>query len=155
MNDTQHTPGPCKAIEDRVFRGRGMLYDIVQGERPEHYEFVASRVPESHKDLLAAAPDLLAACEAASKAINDAKGYVSAKVGLVLDKLLTAERQARAAIAKAKPRNVNDVDCSVCNGNHKRCATQGCNNAVECDPEKPGESWVYCDSCDAEMKGGA
>ena len=58
---------------------------------------------------------------------------------------------ALAAIAKAKPKD----PCSVCGGSHGLCATLDCDNPVDCDPEERGESWVYCDSCDAEMKGGA
>ena len=48
-----------------------------------------------------------------------------------------------------------DCRCSVCGGWHGQCKTEGCNNTVGCDPEEPGESWIYCDQCDADMKGGA
>ena len=46
-----------------------------------------------------------------------------------------------------------DCRCSVCAESHGLCATPDCGNAVGCDPEEPGESWVYCDLCDADMKG--
>ena len=43
--------------------------------------------------------------------------------------------------------------CPVCNGEHPPCTM--CGGVTRCDPEEPGEAFTLCDSCEAEMKGGA
>ena len=43
--------------------------------------------------------------------------------------------------------------CVVCNGEHPPCTM--CGGITRCDMEEPSEAFTLCDSCDAEMKGGA
>lgn len=102
VETTQHTPTPWFVTHSF---GDG---SHVRSDSADEDGVVCCAESEADGEFIVTAcnshAQLLAACEAASKAINDAKGYVSAKVGLVLDNLLTAERQARAAIAAAKPK---------------------------------------------------
>ena len=47
---------------------------------------------------------------------------------------------------------VNDFGrCLNCGGVHPTCRTPGCNNPTHCPPDEPGEPFVYCDRCDADM----
>ena len=110
----------------------------------------AHRLRDEHNAVVTSHDDLLAALERLERCDRLGCNCKSVKAVCGPDSVCDS-CFALAAIAKAKPKD----PCSVCGGSHGLCATPDCDNPVGCDPEERGESWVYCDSCDAEMKGGA
>lgn len=95
---TEHTPGPWKVYNafDLIRKPGSVAFErigtpiVTVLECNEGYDIVATK---ADAQLIAAAPDLLAACEAALEAIrSDAD----------IDWMLNVESQCRAAIAKAR-----------------------------------------------------
>jgi hypothetical protein len=100
MSET-HTPGPWRAIKNR---NRGFQIGG-KCDRPAHFAKVADvRVSEhtiADAQLIAAAPELLAACEALMEPMRRYREHGTWTVGD--EKLLFAAHDAaRAAISKAK-----------------------------------------------------
>ena len=95
-NGTKHTPGPW--IVDRGTTSQGDLFIHVADESVRGWTCVASvhgEIPEGavgNARLIAAAPDLLAACEAIA-ALSDGQGQQN---------MLEVAGQARAALALAR-----------------------------------------------------
>lgn len=101
-----HTPGPWKAVPNPM---RSDGYFVVRDGAPQYYVGVADlsgkpieqlppavipmQVPEADAHLIAAAPDLLAACRAF---------VIAHEQSLQLEKTDVALRLARAAILKAE-----------------------------------------------------
>lgn len=97
---TEHTPGPWVAICPA--EGWDGWWVEAAGEQhiAEVTGYQSDPVRRANAHLIAAAPDLLAACEAALEAIRgDAD----------IDWMLNVERQLRTAIAKARGGGQNDV----------------------------------------------
>ena len=63
--ETKHTPGPWTLLaRNRVNRQREPMFDVVSG-KAENTEIVCDKAREVDARLIAAAPDLLAACRCA------------------------------------------------------------------------------------------
>lgn len=98
MNDHQPVPGPYRAVETSIYADQPQPIDhrrYLGFERPELHRgyLIAESIPHKPtRDLLAAAPDLLDACERAEVWISTIPG------GEVMRDVL------RAAILKAKGR---------------------------------------------------
>jgi len=93
-NEVRHTPGPWKAVlvEGHRLGGRNgaARYDVLAMNPPD---FVADRLTEANARLIAAAPDLLAACRAVLECLGRT---------LAPDYLPETRELLRAAIAKAE-----------------------------------------------------
>jgi len=93
-NEVRHTPGPWKAVlvEGHRLGGRNgaARYDVLAMNPPD---FVADRLTEANARLIAAAPDLLAACRAVLECLGRT---------LAPDYLPEPRELLRAAIAKAE-----------------------------------------------------
>ncbi len=113
MSDTQHTPGPWEWSEDKWRGGYSGLYgpngeDVVV---PQHCNdgddgaawFDDEVLTEPNARLIAAAPDLLAACELAVKNAERAIGDPAM--------FLPIRFACQAAVGKAKPKGGDAEEC--------------------------------------------
>ena len=98
MSDVRHTPGPWVVfLEDRVafaVMSAGRDGDICKMDNPNFPEFGKADEMNVNAALIAAAPDLLAACELFDKWVTG--------LAAIQGDIVPAVEAARAAIAKAR-----------------------------------------------------
>lgn len=104
MAETKHSPGPWKLAYDK-----GSNRDIMTNNARVATAWLAYVTPEEYHanaHLIAAAPDLLEALRELDAAIDDEALYEpdDDEHAKALDRLIEAQKAARAAIAKAEGR---------------------------------------------------
>ena len=91
-------------------------------------------------------------CLSASEAYRWLCGYDAAMAAVrhaaqAVNKLVGPDRYAQPECQETG--TVAPATCTVCGAIHKPCAR--CFKPTACDPEEPGEQWVYCNDCDQEL----
>jgi len=97
MNETKHTPGPWTATPSYINLGEWEIYGNEDGDNAQHIgsiEAEGTEQAEANARLIAAAPDLLEACESML-------GFLSADT-LDLRDYEQMESEVKRVIAKAK-----------------------------------------------------
>jgi hypothetical protein len=103
MNETKHTPGPWEVIEVNLHDGPCKHALYVNGTGDYQFDEIAAVMmdyadnsPEANARLIAAAPDLLSACEKMRDVLN------TSAYDLSQEEYNAATGAANTAIAKAK-----------------------------------------------------
>lgn len=101
---SKHTPGPWKVnkINSRIYVEGGIIDNHGVCAHVETYSEDPSVEDFANANLIAAAPDLLAACEEALLAMGKVKVVLSPDAPAWQEELVGASESLRAAIAKAK-----------------------------------------------------